>query len=262
MAKVAGIDAGFQTVKAVIMENDQVVASVIVEAGNSSFLSVAQRALDQAKEKAGITSANGLAYIAATGVGRGYVTFANEQLPELVCLPKGAHRLIPTARLVLDIGAEKCVIVKCMQGKPLNFAQNDKCASGSGRYIEMAAKILDMKLADVGEAALRSEEKVEISSTCAVFAESEIISLVHQQKRREDILMGIHRGIAIRTFSMFSRLGIQNDVVFCGGVARNPAAVKAIEEQIKVKVLVPETPEIVGALGAAIIASEKGGANK
>jgi len=253
---VAGIDAGFQTIKIVILAEDEVLSSHILNIGKDSIGAAVERALGQAADKAGV-SISELEYIAATGAFRWQVPCAREQLPESLCLAKGIDRLASFSGVVLDIGAQKALAVKCRHGIPLSIARSDKCAAGAGEYLEMVAKVLEIDITEMGKLYLSSRESTEIQSTCTVFAESEIISLIHQRKRPEDILKGAIKGFAARIHSLLLTIGSPDNIAMAGGVARNTAVIKAMEERIGHNILVPANPAIIGALGAAIAGNKQ-----
>jgi (R)-2-hydroxyacyl-CoA dehydratese activating ATPase len=256
---VVGIDAGLQTTKVVIINQGTIASRVIVAAGRESTAAIAERALGQALGIAGVIWGD-VCYVVATGVERRHVPYAQAILPESLCLAKGMHRLAAFAGTVLDIGAHKALAVQCDSGIPLRTAHNDRCASGTGTYLEMVAELLGISIAETGILSLRSQEPVEVQSTCAVFAESEIISLLHQRKKPEDILRGVFRSLAARVYPLLLSAGwADNAIAMVGGVARNIGVVKALEEQARRNILVPENPEMVGALGAALIAMNQAG---
>jgi predicted CoA-substrate-specific enzyme activase len=258
---VAGIDAGFQTVKIVILKEDEVVSSHILTIGKDAIGTAVERAVCQATDRAGISS-SALEYIAATGAFRRQVTCARGQLPESLCLAKGIDRLASFSGVVLDIGAQKALALKCRQGIPLGIARSDRCAAGAGEYLEMVAKVLEIDISEMGKLYMNSREFTEIQSTCTVFAESEIISLIHQRKSPEDIMRGAIKGFAARIHSLLLTIGMTDNVCMVGGVARNSGVVKAMEERIGRDILVPANPDIVGALGAAMAGKEQMGAAK
>jgi predicted CoA-substrate-specific enzyme activase len=256
----AGIDAGQSTTKAVILDNGNIASHAVLAAGGESTAVVAERALRQAMEAAGMTAnaIGELGPITATGSGRKSVPFAQNHKPEIACLAKAAHWLFPSARTVIDVGYEKCLALRVNQGRPFNFTLNDKCASGSGAFLETVSEMLELRLDDIGPLSLESREELEIKSTCVVFAESEIVSLVHAKKAREDILRGVFDGLALRVFALAAKIGLEQDVMMVGGVARNIGMVQALERHTGMKLLVPHTPQIAGALGAALLAQERG----
>lgn len=254
--KVAGIDAGMNTTKAVVLRDGEAPVHALLPGGREGTALVAEETLSQASKRAGL-SPKEVDYIVATGKGREFVPFATAKAPEALCLAQGAYLLLPSATTVLDVGAEKTLVVRCREGRPLQMVSNDKCASGNGRFLEMVAEILEIGLKEMGELAERSTEPVEVESTCAVFADSEIVSLIHQERRREDILKGVLQGLASRIYSLLVKIRHEGDIAMVGGVARNSGVVRALEEQIGASILVPENPEVVVALGAALIAREK-----
>lgn len=253
---VAGVDVGNQTGKAVIVRDDGTVLAKAVVTAAEEAAAVAEQALAAALAQAGLARSD-LGAIVATGVGRNGVPFANRTLTEVSCDAKGAVHLFPSARTVIDIGAEDARGLRCDQaGKVLDFVMNDKCASGAGVFIEAMAKALEVSLYEIGELSLRSQNEVDINCTCAVFAESEVVSLIHRQVPREDIARGIHDSIALRAASMLRRIGIHDDLVLVGGSSLNVGMVDALTRRTGKRVLVPEDPVTVGALGAALYALE------
>lgn len=253
----AGIDAGQETIKVAILADGKLVSHVLEAAGGEPTATVSQRVLERALAQAGISQEQ-LEHIVATGTGRKQVPMANEQAPDVPCLARGVIFLLPTARTVIDMGGEKCLTLRCnSQGKPVSFSLNDKCASGAGIFFETVAKMLRVPIGEVGPLSLQSEEDIKIRSTCAVFAESEVVSLVHKKTKPADILRGIHEGVALRVLAMLTKMGIEPDVVMTGGVARNIGFVKAMEQQIGLGVAAPAEAPIVAALGAALLARDK-----
>jgi predicted CoA-substrate-specific enzyme activase len=255
---VAGIDSGLQTTKVVVLRNGELTTQVIMAAGRESTVAVAEQALDQAAAAAGITP-DGFDYIVATGVARRQVPLARESVPDSLCLARGMDWLSGFAGTILDIGAHKSLVVQCDHGIPLRTAHNERCASGTGTYLEMVADLLGVAISETGALSLHSTEPVEVQSTCAVFAESEIISLIHQKKTPQDILKGVFLSLAARVYPLLLSVGfVDNPLAMVGGVARNIGVVQALQEQTGCKVLVPESPETIGALGAALIANQRG----
>ena len=252
---VAGIDAGQSTIKVAIISDDKVLSSIVLQAGGESTEVMAELAFKQAVEEADI-STNDVKFIMATGSGRKYITFAQQQSPELACVAKQIYALFPTAASVIDIGAQKCLALNLNDGNPLDFAMNDKCAAGSGIFLEKVASMLRLNIDEIGPVSLQTQEELEVTNTCAVFAESDIISHVHAKKQIADILMAVFNGLALRAYAIMTRIGINEDVVMIGGVARNVGVVKALEGQIGTKLLIPENPQIVGAVGAALMAKQ------
>jgi predicted CoA-substrate-specific enzyme activase len=196
----------------------------------------------------------------ATGYGRVAVAFADRQVTEISCYARGIHHLYPQVQTVIDIGGQDSKVVAVGPGgRPLDFAMNDKCAAGTGRFLEVMARALQLDLAEIGPNALRARRAADISSTCTVFAESEVISLVARGVDREEILAGICQAIARRVGAMARRVGVVPPVAIAGGVAKNVGVVNALEQFLGEELLVPPEPQIVGALGAALLARDDNG---
>ena len=249
----AGIDIGHQSVSAVILENDRIISHatrVIAGEVEAAAKTVFYGTLDQTGMKAA-----SIDRLFATGVGREKVTFAHGNKTEMLSHVKGSHWLFPAARTVIDVGAEGSRILRCdSEGNLTNFVMNDKCASGAGVFLETVAEMMQISISDMGPFSLDASNKVTLTTTCAVFAESEIVAEVHRGAAKADILAGVHASIAARIAAVTKRIGIAPELVFTGGVALNIGVVRALEKQLDLDIQVPETPEIVGALGAAILA--------
>jgi len=252
---VAGIDVGSLSTKVVVMQDDEILSANTLTTGEEAAV-MAEKTLNQALRKANI-SFDQLENIVATGYGRKSVPFTDKSKSEMMCHARGAYWLFPSARTVIDIGAESVKVIRLNEnGGVEDFAGNDKCAAGTGIFLDTMAKAMEVPIEEVGEISLKYKERAQISSMCAVFAESEVVSHVHRGTPRNDILAGIHESIAERIFGMSNRVGIKEDVVITGGVAKNIGMIKALEEKFGVKVYVPEDPEIIGAFGAALIARD------
>ena len=250
-----GIDIGSTSGEALILDGDEVLAWSIVDTGYNSR-QAAKLALEQALAKTDLAR-DQLAPIVATGYGRVAVEFADRQVTEISCFARGIHHLFPTVRTVIDIGGQDSKVVAVgPRGRPLDFAMNDKCAAGTGRFLEVMARALQLDLDALGPCALRAGRAAEISSTCTVFAESEVISLVAEGVDREEIVAGICRSIARRVGAMARQVGVEPPVAMAGGVAKNVGVVRALEEILGERLILPEEPQIVGALGAALMARE------
>lgn len=249
----AGIDAGIENTKVVILKGEREYDWAISPGGIEYTATVAEKVLKQAVEKAGIKFED-IDYIVATGVGREFITSSDKKVPEFLCLARGIDFLLPSTRTLLDLGAQKSLALKCIGGKVIKMATSSKCAAGTGSYLQVAANVLGINVNEIADLFFKSKENLEIQSTCAVFAESEIISLVHAGARPEDIARGIFSGLAGRVYTQLLELGIEKDVTIVGGVARSKAIVAALEEKVFFQIMVPENPDIVGALGAALIA--------
>lgn len=253
---VAGVDIGSLTAKAVILRDGEVLGTSLVPTGHASRKS-GRRALDIALEGAGLAEA-GLDMIVATGYGRLAVDFTEEKVTEITCHARGAHHAIPEARTVIDLGGQdsKAIAIDD-RGKVLDFVMNDKCAAGTGRFLEVMAHALEVKLDELGELSLKSEAPASISSVCTVFAESEVVSRVAEGASKVDIVAGIHQAIASRIYSMAVRIPVEQKMIMTGGVARNRGVLRALEKRFDSEILVPEMPQHTGALGAALIAAER-----
>lgn len=253
----AGIDIGASTSKAVILEGNQIISYSIIPTGAESMGS-AQRAMDEALSKKACLSLGDIRWMVATGYGRIIVPFANETMTEISCHAKGANWLFPSVRTVLDMGGQDCKAIRCDdQGRLLNFVMNDKCAAGTGRFLEIMAKVMELPLEDIGELSLQAREETKINSTCTVFGKSEVVSLIRQGKDERDILAGLHTAITNRVYTLLRKVGIKPDFAITGGIAKNIGVVSKLEERAGLKALLPEEPQIVGALGAALFAQDK-----
>jgi len=196
--------------------------------------------------------------IVATGYGRISVPFLAKSITEIACHAKGAHYMLPETRMVIDIGGQDSKAIRLdKEGNVTDFIMNDKCAAGTGRFLEVIAKVLHLKIDELGSISIKSKEACKISSICTVFAESEVISLRAEKKNTEDIIAGIHNAIAKRVSSMASQIGFDPPIAFTGGVGKNLGVKKALEVEIGKELLVPEEPQIIGALGAALFAREQ-----
>ncbi|MEK6653856.1 MAG: acyl-CoA dehydratase activase [Thermodesulfobacteriota bacterium] len=249
----AGIDIGSTMTKIVIMD-DEINSQVIGPTG-AEHRHLANKVMEEALSKAGIAF-DELTYVVATGYGRINVPFADKQITEITCHAKGVSSIFPSARTVIDIGGQDAKGIKIAGGKVVNFVMNDKCAAGTGRFLEVIADALGLKLKEMGELSLQSKEKVRISSTCTIFAEQEVVSKIADGVPIEDILAGLHEAIASRVFHMAEKMKIEKDVVMTGGVAKNVGMVKALEDQLGFPVLIAREPLLTGAIGAAILGKE------
>ena len=254
---VVGLDSGSTSTNAVVMnEAREIVASVVIRTGAKAGAS-AERAYREVLERAGITPGQ-IACTIATGYGRVSIPFADENVTEISCHGRGAHYFNPDVRTILDIGGQdsKAIHVNAA-GEVTDFAMNDKCAAGTGRFLEMIARSLEISLDELGPAALESKKHLEIASMCSVFAESEVISLIANNEEKPDIAAGVCRAVAGKAYSLMRRVGLEGAYMMTGGVAQNPGVVRAVEELIGEKLFICEDPEIVGATGAALLALEK-----
>ncbi|MFA9375451.1 MAG: acyl-CoA dehydratase activase [Lachnotalea sp.] len=251
---VLGIDSGSTSTNAVILnEKKEMVAHEVLRTGPKSGES-AERILEQILEKANLKRED-IDTIVSTGYGRVSIPFADENVTEISCHGKGANYLNPNVRTILDIGGQDSKVIKLNEaGEVVDFVMNDKCAAGTGRFLEMMAKTLELDISELGPISLNWKEDIDISSMCSVFAESEVISLIALNKEKGDIAHGLHKSIAAKSYSLMRRVGLKSGYMMTGGVAKNPGVVKAVEERIGEKLYISEEPEIVGALGAALFA--------
>jgi predicted CoA-substrate-specific enzyme activase len=263
MAYFVGIDVGSLSTDGVLLDEEQRALSEFVMPTGPDMAKAAHMTLVNVLDRAQVPSSR-VEGVAATGYGRASVRFATKTSSEVICHARGARRLFPQATLVIDIGGQDTkVIALAPDGRVEDFAMNDKCAAGTGRFLEVMAKALDVPLTEMGERGLRAQRQAIISSTCTVFSESEVISLLAKGTPVDEIIAGLHYVIAARIVGMISALRPAakdvdrlKSVVVCGGVANNKGVVHEIEQKLGVKPSVPPNPQTVGALGAALIAAE------
>ncbi len=255
---VGGCDVGSATGKALIMRDGVIVSSTIIPATTRPERT-AEMAMDEAVGKAGLPSRDELDYVIGTGYGRVRIPFANENISEITCHARGAFWLSPTIRTVIDIGGQDCKVMSINDaGKVLDFVMNDKCAAGTGRFLEAMARTLGIELQELSELSLRSQNPATITTQCSVFAESEVITLLNSGAEEADVAAGIHMSIARRVNSLARRAGITEEVTVTGGCAKNRGLIAGLEERLGVAIgSLPEDPQVVGALGAAVIAADK-----
>ena len=248
-----GIDIGSTMTKAVIM-NDALIASVVGPTG-PEHRKLANKVMEELLAKANI-SFKDITYIIATGYGRINVPFADKQISEISCHARGISYLLPGVKTVIDIGGQDCKGIKISNGRAVDFVMNDKCAAGSGRFLEVMAKGLGVKLDDLGKLSLMAENVATISSFCTVFAEQEVVAKLSDDVPLADIVAGIHEAIANRIYGMLGRLKIQREVALTGGGAKNIGLVKALESKLGFPVSIPSEPLLAGAIGAALSGSD------
>ncbi len=255
--RVVGIDSGSTSTNAVILNQDrEIEAFAVVRTGAKSGES-AEAALKEVLDKAGLARKD-VDRIVSTGYGRVSIPFAHRNVTEISCHGKGAHYFYPEVRTVLDIGGQDSKAIRLNEkGDVIDFVMNDKCAAGTGRFLEMMARTLEIDLQQLGEESLHWKQDLDISSMCSVFAESEVISLIANNRETCDIAHGIHKAVANKSISLMKRVGLEPGYMMTGGVAKNPGAVREIEEKLGEKLFICEEPEIVGAVGAAIFGLEE-----
>ena len=256
MIYVAGIDIGSAFSKAVVMAKSKIISYHVMPSGGNYKLT-AEQVAGKALTKANL-SFEDIDYTVATGYGAANVSFSNQVATDISCQARGIFYLFPSARTVIDIGGQFTRVFKLDgRGRATAFLLSEKCAAGSGRFLQVIARVLQIDLEDIGELSLRSQNRVDFNTGCAVFAESEAISRIAEGAAKEDILAGLHRTLAAKIQTMVERLGIEPDCAVVGGGAKDIGLVKSIEEGLGRRLLVPEEPQIVAALGAALLAEEK-----
>jgi len=249
----AGCDIGSLTAKAVILKDGKILASEVI-LGSAQPEKSALEVIKRAVEKAGIKIED-IEYSVGTGYGRKHIPFMNSSESEIVCHGRGAVWQVPSARTVVDIGGQDAKAIRIDEkGNVERYVYNDKCASGTGRFLEIIADSLDIKLDDMGAMSERSKEKLSLSNQCVIFAETEIISLVNEGKEIPDIISALHQAVANRAASLAKSILVAPDAVMTGGVAKNSGMFSALEKALGVKLHRVDNPQINGALGAALIA--------
>lgn len=251
-----GIDIGSTASKCVMLaDGKEIVAKSLITVGTGT--SGPQRAIAEVLESAGLKRED-MSYILATGYGRNSLDdIADHQMSELSCHARGASFLFPEVRTVVDIGGQDVKVMRVENGAMTNFQMNDKCAAGTGRFLDVMARILEVKVNELGTLGTQSTQYVGISSTCTVFAESEVISQLAKGTDKRDIINGIHMSVAGRVAGLAHRVGVQDQVIMTGGVAQNIGVVKALEDQLGHKVYTSPLTQYVGALGAALFAYKR-----
>ncbi len=252
MIYTMGIDIGSTASKAVILKDGkEIVGKAMISVGTGT--TGPRRAYEEVLKDAGLTE-DRIDYILATGYGRNTFEGAAAQMSELSCHARGAHFLFPDVKTVVDIGGQDVKVLQIDNGSMVNFQMNDKCAAGTGRFLDVMARVLEVKVSELAELGAQSTERIAISSTCTVFAESEVISQLAKGVDKKDIINGIHYAITARVVGLARRIGVRDKVVMTGGVAQNYGVVKALEDQLEHKIYVSELSQFVGALGAALFA--------
>jgi predicted CoA-substrate-specific enzyme activase len=255
---VCGCDVGSTTGKALIMKNGEVLGYSIIPCAVRPEVT-AELALEEALQASGLTCRDDLDYMVGTGYGRVRIPFADENVSEITCHGIGAFHLNPADRTLIDIGGQDCKVIRISpKGKVVDFAMNDKCAAGTGRFFEGMARVLEISLTDISELSLSSSDPAQISSQCTVFAESEVITLLNEGVSIEDIAAGINEAIAARLSSLVRKVGLEEEVSVSGGCAKNEGLMHALEKKLGVEVKpLSMDPQIIGALGAALIARRR-----
>ncbi|MFQ5606639.1 MAG: acyl-CoA dehydratase activase [Candidatus Zixiibacteriota bacterium] len=257
MAYAAGVDVGSTQTKAVIIDESQnIVGRALTDTG-ANVMRAAENAYALALKESGLREEE-VEFVVGTGYGRYRVTFGNAQVTEISCHGRGAVKIFPKTRTVVDMGGQDTKAIRVgSDGEILDFCMNDKCAAGTGRFLGAASTALDIPLDEIGPTALCCQRAVRISTTCTVFAESEVLSWIGKGKMIEDILWGVHQSIASRSAALLRRVGIDEEVTFTGGVTRNIAMIKALEDKLELKLNVSEESHFIGAIGAAMFALDQ-----
>jgi (R)-2-hydroxyacyl-CoA dehydratese activating ATPase len=257
MTYAAGVDVGSTQTKAVIInDRGEIVGRSLIETG-ANVVQAAENSFAKALVEAELVEVD-IGYIIGTGYGRYRVTFGNDQVTEISCHGRGAVHMFPQTRTVIDMGGQDTKAIKVSAvGEIDDFSMNDKCAAGTGRFLGAASSALDIPLDELGPKSLTFKRPVRISTTCTVFAESEVLSWLGKGKKVEDILWGVHQSIAVRSCALLRRVGIEDEVTFTGGVARNVAMIRAIEERANIKLNISEESHFMGALGASLFALDR-----
>ena len=254
---VGGVDVGSTQTKAVILdEQRRILGRSLIDTGGL-VTAAAENAFALALEDAGARREE-VDFVVGTGYGRYRVTFGDTQVTEISCHARGGQYLFPKTRTVLDIGGQDTKAIRIgPEGQVLDFCMNDKCAAGTGRFLGAGAFALDIPLGELGPLALNAQNPVKITTTCTVFAESEIINWMARGKKVEDVLMGVHQSIATRSISLLRRVGMEEEITFTGGVTRNVAMVQILEEQLETKINVSPDAHYMGAIGASLFALDQ-----
>lgn len=254
MAYAAGVDVGSTQTKAIIINEDREIVGRCLTDTGANVVIAAENAYAEALKSSGIREEE-VEYVIGTGYGRYRVTFGNTQVTEISCHARGAAQMFPGTKTVLDMGGQDTKAIRVSpKGEVLDFCMNDKCAAGTGRFLGAAAAALDIPLGDLGTVAMKAERPVKISTTCTVFAESEVLSWLGKGKKIEDILWGVHLSIASRSVGLLRRVGIEDEITFTGGVTKNAGMIKSLEQALNAKLNVSDDSHYMGALGAALFA--------
>jgi (R)-2-hydroxyacyl-CoA dehydratese activating ATPase len=251
----AGIDIGSITAKAAVLKDGHILGTKVMFTGYNAK-QAGKMVMDDLLNELNLSS-NEVHAVVSTGYGRNSVDFADKAITEITCHGVGAHFINPAIRFIIDVGGQDSKVIKVdPDGRVIDFAMNDKCAAGTGRFLEVMARALEVDLDEFGPICLRAEKPAKISSICTVFAESEVISLISKGETRENIIAGIHESVASRISAMAKRVGVVEPVMMTGGVAKNIGAVKALEEKLETSIQVSSYAQVNGAIGAAILAQK------
>lgn len=255
--RIVGIDIGSLSTKVALIEDGKFIDS-LVDRSTYKFKEVGTKLFGDLLGRNNLTNQD-IDKIISTGYGRHTIDIAQEQVTEITAHARGVQYFFPDVKSIIDIGGQdsKVIVISNKTGKVLDFQMNDKCAAGTGRFLEVMATALEVDISEFGNLSLKASKVEQISSTCTVFAESEVISLFAKGTSKENIAAGIHSSIAKRVSGMARRLNVTAPIVFCGGVAKNPGVKKALEDELKMNLLIPKDPQMTGAIGAALVAYDK-----
>jgi (R)-2-hydroxyacyl-CoA dehydratese activating ATPase len=254
----AGCDVGSLTSKAVIMKDGKIIESVIIKSKARPWES-ADEVMGLVLSRAGLTMKD-IKRCVGTGYGRDKISFIDEAISEIACHGKGARWLVPSVKTVIDVGGQDCKALRLDdKGNMMKFITNDKCASGTGRFLEVMAKVLNLNLDEMGEMSARSKQPITFASACTVWAQADVIQHLNDKVPIEDIAAGVNNAMASRMATLANSIGLEKDVCMTGGVAKNDGVVNALEKNlgIRIKRIRREDPQIAGAIGAALFAMEK-----
>ncbi len=254
MRYAIGIDVGSTQTKAVLLDTSRaIVARTLIDTG-ANIKRAGQRAHDDIFARSGVSPSD-VGFVVGTGYGRYKVEAGDTQVTEISCHARGAHMLFPGTRTVIDMGGQDTKAIKVgPEGEVVDFAMNDKCAAGTGRFLAGAADVLGLTLDEIGEISLQGTKPIRLTSVCTVFVESDILSHLAQKQKVDDILAGVHQAIAARTVGLSRRVGIEEEVTFTGGVARNIGMVRALEKKLETTLNTNSDAQYIGAIGAALFA--------
>lgn len=251
-----GIDAGASATKAVIVTKEGKIVSYAIVSSGINFKASSEEALKKALESSG-KNLKDVSYIVSTGYGRALVN-AKSTSSEITCVSRGINKLFPSVRTIIDVGGQDSKAIRINEnGRVLDFVMNDKCAAGTGRFLEVMSNILGKPIEELSALHFKASKPIKISSTCTVFAESEVISHISQGSRIEDVIASLHEAIAERIYTMSSRIGLEKDIALTGGVAKNRGFVDALSKRMGLNPTLPEEPQIVCAFGAALAAIKR-----
>jgi len=251
-----GIDAGASATKAALIDESERIISYAIVPSGIDFMEASRKALEKALSLHNL-NVNDLKYSVATGYGRRLIK-ADSISTEILCIAKAAYKLYPSVRTIIDVGGQDSKAIRIdKHGKVTNFVMNDKCAAGTGRFLEVMSNIIGVKIDELSTLHFKSTSPVKITSTCTVFAESEVVSYLSQGYKIEDIIAGLHNAIADRIYLMASTIGFEKEVLFTGGVAKNKGFVESLSQKMGIKPILPKEPQIICAYGAALTAKSK-----